>query len=271
MSSPRSKLYRELRRKPLMFGQSYLAALTEPSRWACRPWADQVTFVCGSPHSGTSVTLRVIGEHPAVYAPMYESEAFLRAMPPWGMLRRLRCETVASGRRVLVEKTPDHLKHIEHIRRLVPGAQFIITIRDGRDVAASIAHRKHSPSSGVRRWQAAAAITAREVNAPDVLCLRYEDFVDDPIGYVRRICAFVGIPYLREMLDFHRHPVRYNGRDGKQKGTGVGGDHQRLRSWQINQPIFDGRGRWKHELSTEVAAAFNVGELGSLMRQFGYS
>jgi hypothetical protein len=139
------------------------------------------------------------------------------------MLKRLRLETVVSGRRILVEKTPDHLKHIDRIRQLVPGARFIITIRDDRDVAASIAHRKKKPASAIRRWQAAAALTAREVNAPDVLCLWYEDFVDEPTEYARRICTFMGIPYVPKMLDFHRNPVRYHGSDGA-KRKGAGGD-----------------------------------------------
>ena len=39
---------------------------------------------------------------------------------------------------------------------------------------------------------------------------------------------------------------------------------------QMRTPIFDGRGQWKENLPDEAAKEFEQGELGDLMRRFGY-
>ncbi|MEM9701334.1 MAG: hypothetical protein AAF907_02670, partial [Planctomycetota bacterium] len=47
-----------------------------------------------------------------------------------------------------------------------------------------------------------------------------------------------------------------------------GHDHNRLRNWQINQPLFDGRGKWKTLTSDEYEAVNRIAE--PLLQEYGY-
>ena len=35
-------------------------------------------------------------------------------------------------------------------------------------------------------------------------------------------------------------------------------DHKNLRNWQVNQPLFDGSGRWREEMSIEEKKLFKA-------------
>ena len=49
-----------------------------------------------------------------------------------------------------------------------------------------------------------------------------------------------------------------------------GSGHRALRNWQVNQPIFDGRGTWQERLSPEEQALFSDPAFRELMVHFGY-
>jgi hypothetical protein len=46
--------------------------------------------------------------------------------------------------------------------------------------------------------------------------------------------------------------------------------HKLHRTWQINQPVFDNRGRWVDELTDEQVQPLLVGPGRDLMLAFGY-
>jgi hypothetical protein len=251
-------------------GKRIVLAVTEPPHWRDRPWADQVVFVCGCGHSGTSLLLRILAAHPAVYAPMAETKAFM-ATTPWPFLRDLRRDCLAAGKRVLVEKTPQHIRHMDRIRQAVPGARFVVMVRDGRDVTASITRRIGDPAEGLKRWVGDTLLSRRAEAMPDTMILRYEDLTEDAEGRIREVCRFIGIPFDPSMLDYHRTAVTWNGKDGSRKGSGQEGEeHRALRAWQLNQPIFNGTGQWRGDLPPEIVARLFDGVPGELMAHFGY-
>jgi hypothetical protein len=76
--------------------------------------------------------------------------------------RRQMVEAVdAAGRRRLVEKTPVNSFRIGYLDALCPDARFVHIIRDGRDVAASIARLAAPPSGGSHRIRPAARFRRR--------------------------------------------------------------------------------------------------------------
>ena len=247
-------------------------ALREPRHWKRLDWADQFVFICGCGHSGTTLALRILGAHPDVCAIDYETGAFEKWKSQWTKLRRLRVSVQASGMRHVVEKSPRHIRHLESIRRTVPGARFVVPVRDGRDVAASIARRFGGNFQlGVDRWISDCRIIARERDADDLNWYRYEDMVAEPENVTASICSFLDIPFHGDMLRYHETHVPWQktlGRAPDDYSDGEG--HRQRRAWQVNQPIFDARGRWKTELPPEFAEAFTKGEAGALMKQFGY-
>ena len=155
-------------------------------------------FICGCGHSGTSLLANMFAAHPEVYVPLRETSAFLSRRRAWLRLQRLKLELLLSRRRHMVEKTPRHVRVVERIRRMVPGARFIFIVRDGRDVTASFVKRGRSVAAGAERWIADNERVAAERDSPDAIVLRYEDLVSRPKEELERLCAFLGLPYLSD-------------------------------------------------------------------------
>ena len=108
--------------------------------------------------------------------------------------------------RVLVEKTPRHLRFADRILSWWPEALIIELVRDGRDVCASL-----DAKSKVRSWasadrgeQIAAWVDAirkgEELRATPAasgrwLVVRFEDLVADAPGEIARLYDFVGLAF----------------------------------------------------------------------------
>ncbi len=180
-------------------------------------------------------------------------------------------EAQASGKAHFAEKTPRHLLRIRSIRSMVPDARFVVMVRDGRDVAASLVRRRGTVEEGVERWVEENSALLRQVGSPDVHVQRYEDLIADPAMCLKTVCGFAGIPWAPEMLDYHKSERLWFGVESLRTGTGEKGEeHRNRRNWQINQPIFDGRGQWQELLSATDAAVFSEGKAAKLMKHFGY-
>ena len=226
-------------------------------------------FICGCGHSGTTLITNILAAHPDVYIPLWETGIFLpkRRLPSWRYWRLVR-SAARAGKRALLEKTPRHIHKLDLIRRTVPGARFVIPVRDGRDTVASLYRRSGDAERAFRRWLDESAIVLRERDTPDVLVYRHEDLIDDPPAVVRRICNFLDLDYRDTLMDFHKekrlwHGIKEPSNDSERK-------HRHLRNWQVNQPIFDNRGRWQTDLQQQDIAEITEGAGRPLMIAFGY-
>ncbi len=230
------------------------------------------TFICGCGHSGTSLLANMFASHPRIHIPLTETNCFLvrsQARVGW---KALRAEARASGREHFAEKTPRHVRRIPLIRRLVPGARFILMVRDGRDVAASFIRRKGSAEFGARRWLADNRLVRAEENAADTHVLRYEDLIADPAAALRGVAEFAGFDFAPEMLRYHETERLWFGVEETRRGTGQEGvEHALLRNWQINQPIFDGRGAWRDLLGPADLGLFEPEDAREMLAHFGYA
>ena len=209
--------------------------------------------------------------HPLVYVPLVETNTFLFPDQIAIRLHLLLDAAQKSGKPHLVEKTPRHIRHLADIRQHVPSAKIIMIVRDGRDVAASILRRSDDLDAGVQRWLGDNSIVAREIGSPDTYFLRYEDLVANPAQEMERCCAFVGVPFSPDMLRYHETARMWFGETEIRQGSGRNGkEHDALRNWQVNQPIFDGRGSWRERLTPEQVDALPRHEMEPLFAQFGY-
>jgi hypothetical protein len=52
------------------------------------------------------------------------------------------------------------------------------------------------------------------------------------------------------MVNYHEESKKYYA-DELKKPDDISENHAQYRNWQINQPIFDGSGRWEKELDVE--------------------
>jgi hypothetical protein len=228
------------------------------------------TFICGCGHSGTLLLANMFASHPQVHIPLRETQAFLKPDPEQAWAG-LRAKAEVSGRPHFAEKTPRHVHRLDLIRRLVPGARFVLMVRDGRDVTASFLRRMGEVETGRARWIEDNRPVLAARGAADATILRYEDLVADPEARLRAVCAFAGLPFAPEMLRFHETPRKWFGVKRLVRGDGSNGpQHRMLRNWQVNQPIFDGRGRWRETLGAEDLAPFEAPPLREIMEAFGY-
>lgn len=229
------------------------------------------TFICGCGHSGTSLMANMFASHPGVFIPLRETEAFMLADTAGRRWSALRAEAEASGRPHFVEKTPRHVLRLPLIRRIVPDARFVILVRDGRDVAASFIKRTGTAAEGARRWLDENAVVLNERAAADVQVIRYEDLITAPGPSLEAACAFAGVPFDPAMLDYHATPRLWFGVAELKPGSGANGrQHRLLRNWQINQPIFDGRDKWRELLGADDLALFRTPEAREMLAAFGY-
>jgi hypothetical protein len=118
------------------------------------------------------------------------------------------CNSESEGKERYGDKTPSFLLALDELGRAFPEARFVHLIRDGRDVALSYL----STDFGVRSVEEAAVYWDRFVRAgrdsgrrlgPErYLEVRYEELVEEPDAVARRVCSFVGLPFVAEMLRY---------------------------------------------------------------------
>jgi hypothetical protein len=187
--------------------------------------ADRLIVVIGCGRSGTTWLEQLILAHPSVGG-VARSESWifqqlhrlwLNHSSPAGLsawvdlstytsaLRRY-CDTVftaalvrhGAGATHFVEKTPMHCYRLQEIAAVYPDAWVVHLLRDGRDVARSIAQvpffRVPDPADAVELWRRVVAAVRRDTGfVRRFREVRYEDLHADPIGELKGVLAWVGL------------------------------------------------------------------------------
>lgn len=253
-------------------------------RWFCEhtPLYDAASmvpapiFVLGCLHSGTTILARLLANHPAMMlADARETHLFTR--PPDEVNRRLAewdQACVSAGRARWVEKSVDHIFMAPKLRVARPQSHFVVVVRDGRDVVASIKARQYAFDNFddvIACWTQAAEVALELAEWRGVTVIRYEDLVRQPEQTLRGVCEAIGEAWTPEMLDYEQRWVAWNGVTRIETGGDERGyvGHQHLRTWQVNQPLFDGSGRWRTDLTVDEQQ--RVKALAQpLLERFGY-
>jgi hypothetical protein len=200
-------------------------------------------FLVGAERSGTTLLRLMLDGHPriswpcefdfALDWPAAKPDAWPELVDFWSRLAESRqarsCRLVIRAELdfpLLVRSLRDQLaarttkpilgvtvhRHYQRLVQLWPDARFVYLVRDGRDVARS--HVEMGWAGNVwaaapvwreaeREWQRVCA----EVPADRRIEIRYEELVRDPRLVLTRLCAFLGVEFAPEMLDY---PARSN-------------------------------------------------------------
>jgi hypothetical protein len=109
-----------------------------------------------------------------------------------------------AGKPRWVEKTTDHLVHVDRIRQHWPDARIIRIVRDPRDVALSLRFVPWGSPSVIANLYFWADRDARSADFFErdggSLTVRYEDLLRDPRDVLARICDHVGESFDEAML-----------------------------------------------------------------------
>ncbi len=179
----------------------------------------------------------------------------------------LDASCVSAAKRAWVDKSPVHLHCLKNITRMMPDAQFIHLLRDGRDVTASFLERcltdperwipqvtggdwrSYARNEGdnrllaaiVARWNTDVDITLSKRGCRGHHVVRYDELVHDPGRVLRRLCERVSIEYSDSML-------RYMDSASLVLGARAGFDHM----LGVRDPLHDTTGiKWETLLTDE--------------------
>lgn len=158
-----------------------------------------------------------------------------------------------SGKSRWCEKSPHYAQHMLKLAELFPAARFVHVIRDGRDCASSFHRRWHrSPGLTITRWKQLVRIARAhsELLGPRYMEVRYEDLTSAPELWMKRICAFLALPFEPAVLQSSQ-PYLAVQRDG---AAGL-------------QP---NSGRWQHYFSARQSRRLER-IAGRLLAQNGYA
>lgn len=209
-------------------------------------------FIVGCGHSGTSVMLALLGSHPYFYPIPYESALFMKNTQE--IEKVMKCwdqDCFQDGKSRWVEKTPSHILQIGKLLKFRPESNFIIMLRDGRDVVCSLKDRVEYSSfrDQIYRWVYDNLAGKIYWNDHRVKVVKYENLVTNPEMTMKDIFDFLGEKYNNKIFDFHKIEKRwYSPEIVKPEKINSLKTHQQYRNWQINQPLFDGRGRWQQDM-----------------------
>lgn len=146
--------------------------------------------------------------------------------------------------------------------RYWPNAYFLNMLRDGRDVLSSQLNTgSFNKSAGevAKGWIQTHSRFQRLLERGDVnACfVKYENLTTNPVVEVARVCEFLKVRPVAEMLDFHRRPL-----------TIYSTSHLSMN--RISKPIDSSRiGRWRRDLTPEQLGDFTA-IAGAMLSEFDY-
>jgi hypothetical protein len=177
------------------------------------------------------------------------------------------------------DKTPSYGLLATAIEALLPEARFIHIIRDGRDVALSVRPLWFAPGPTVedeaRHWAEHVGQTRLECGrCRHAIEVRYEDLVTAPEPALRRLCAFLDLPFEPGMLSWHEKArerlEEHEGRVGADGRVRLTRDERIAQQRRVATPPDRSRVlRWKREMSGEDQRRFQR-VAGGMLEALGY-
>lgn len=213
-------------------------------------------FVVGCGHSGTSILTALLDNHPAIQAVPGESRLFVhnRFWHNRAILRQWAA-LWSPGQR-LVEKTPSHVHRTERIKRVFPNAIIVGIARNPLDNVASMTERVNNISRAIHRYNRdnLALLSAKQQGNVNII-INYETLIDYPRDTMTMILEYGGLTFDDDVLSTQgRKPREWyaDTRSNTLPPEYTPNSHALSRNWQINQPLFDSRGKYRKILDESV-------------------
>jgi hypothetical protein len=200
-------------------------------------------FVSGFGHSGTTLMATMLGAHPKTHLIPYETRWFIGDIET-GTKKIAEVQEKHPGL-VIVEKTPMHMYRIDDID--IPDARFVTMIRHPYDVAASLYIRYNDMNKAIKRITD--DFSALQSIKSDIHIVKYENLIENPKETLTGVCYYSQLRFSKKMLEHEQYAPIWFKVEQPKNVRGRGKDHEIRRAWQVQQPLFDGRGRFA-ELST---------------------
>lgn len=133
-------------------------------------------------------------------------------------IEQIYCTYAAKcGKTIWGDKTPSYTPHLSQLNKYFPNSKFIHLIRDGRDVALSCQRQPWGHTSLsliIEDWKNVVSCVMQVgsvLGKEKYMELRYEDLVVNPKDTMKKVLAFINVPFehsvLREHGGHHEHLV----------------------------------------------------------------
>ena len=223
-------------------------------------------FIAGCGHTGSSILARIIGEHTKIYFEKKETNLFLlyNHFIYQKRLQIIKRKIKKLKKTHFLEKTNRHLWHLDFISKKVPKSKFILTTRKSMDVIGSIYKRTNNIEDSIRRYQDESIYTIRHLEKKNTLLIQYEKFIQNPEKIIKKIFKFIGLKYEGKVFDYHKKKIIWNNKLPKKTKGNSETKHDFLRSYQVNQKLYDGRDSWKTNLKSQ-----NLKKVRNFYRKMG--
>lgn len=209
----------------------------------------------------------------------------------WRRLQAISAFTIAAGTRAFYalygesqrkpragDKTPGYVFTMQHIQALLPEAHFIHVIRDPRDTAMSWRKTWFAPSQDYhvlgQYWRQNVEVGRRA--APKLFHyqeIRFEDLVLRPEAELKRLCAYLVLPYEPTMLDSgeggQSRLARLQGRPHADGRMITREERTRIHVNLAHPPMAERAAAWRREMSDAERRQVEKGA-GPLLRELGY-
>jgi hypothetical protein len=161
------------------------------------------------------------------------------------------------------EKTAQHIYFMDRLLS-IDTAKIVVMIRDGRDVAYSRYKRLGTIRGGVTEWKIECRKALQYQDHPRVMLVKYEDLIVDFEHTMTDVFEFIGEKYEERVTRFYEGRAKETKPPDETDGT----NHLQLRRWQLAQPLFDGRGRYREFTKKQIE--YVLSRQRSMLFSLGY-
>lgn len=192
--------------------EAYARYTTEQNRTPARRADSRPVFIVGMPRSGTTLLERMLASHPEIIGLGERDDIEAAIGVPSDEAADQITGQWTPGASRYVDKTPHNFLHLATIHRVFPDAQVIHIERDAIDTCWSCYTKDFHASHDYARtflglahhyqFQARFTRECAEELGVKLARVRYEDLVRRPEAELRRLLAFLDLPFDPKCLEF---------------------------------------------------------------------
>lgn len=224
-------------------------------------------FVCGCGHTGTTLLSQILTESQEIYCNFTENGQFLlyNHFQTKKLIIDFEKLCIEANKKIILEKTPRHVWHIDFIRNSILKSKFILTAREPIPTIKSLFERTGNLDQSIRRYQDDTVQILRQKNKKDVMLVKYEDLVKQPESILQNICQFLEIDFNLDFLDYYKSKKLWF-------SDGLNNEHIENRNNQVNKPLYKNEEEWiDSQFAEKKDLAIWMSEIGNDLRtELGY-
>lgn len=231
--------------------------------------SERLIFVTGSPHSGTTILRKIIGNHKEVSA--LEREISLNHIT--------KDSIKGINTKFIVAKSPHCDDNFCDIIRSYTKTKAVCVVRHPLEVFASLKMRfAHENKTQIEQRMVTwikhniNCISLRNESRNNVMVIKYENLFHDNHIEVKNLFEWLGLDYYPEIISQNQNiPSKVNWNGNIPKTMPERTKQEAFRTYQINQPFLLAESKYKKVFSQDQIDSIVSNEyISDIMQEFGY-